>query len=219
MILKITSLIFISLDINDINCSFINLLLIVSLILYLVVIIFSLPILYIIYYTYWLNCRSNLISCLKFQLIYFMDDYFISLRKTSPPIFLFLREQSSQVNPTRMKRVARKKGEGLRGWTPAIWPMRNLTYSFFYVIPPVSQSGTRNSFLLRPTKTPHSTLCIAAKIEFQILSLFSLLQFPFVFGFSLFRISDVAWKNYLSSSWNRTTNLSRSPIKISSFLE
>lgn len=37
-----------------------------------------------------------------------MDDYFISLRKTSPPIFLF---QSSQVNPTRMKRVARKKGE------------------------------------------------------------------------------------------------------------
>lgn len=40
-----------------------------------------------------------------------MDDYFISLRNTSPPIFLFLREQSSQVNPTRMKRVARKKGE------------------------------------------------------------------------------------------------------------
>ena len=69
----------------------------------------------------------------------------------------------------RMKRVTEKEIEkererGLRGWTPAIWSMCNLTYSFlslffpfssflfffspfFYVIPAVSQSGMRNSFL------------------------------------------------------------------------
>lgn len=73
----------------------------------------------------------------------------------------------------KSKRVARKERKGgLRA--PAICPMRNLTYSFFYVIPPVSQSGTRPSMAhLWPTPTipPHSTLCIAAKIEFQILSL------------------------------------------------
>lgn len=67
--------------------------------------------------------------------------------------------------------------------------MRNLTYSFFYVIPPVSQSGTRNSFLLRPTKTPHSTLCIAAKIEFQILSL-SLLPLTIPLCVRIFAVSN-----------------------------
>lgn len=61
-----------------------------------------------------------------------------------------IETKSSQVNPTRMKRVARKKRKG-GGFTRVsachLADAQSDLLLFLRVIPPVSQSGTRNSFL------------------------------------------------------------------------